>query len=189
MAILNEFQKFSAEAALIGRILAGYATLEIDLMHCVQVVRDDLDTVLKAMFRTRGETRRIDVADAFGRQCYHDLGLEAEFEMAIGAVRYCLRIRNQYAHCSWWDDYSGQLAFANLEELARKNTRIVEIRGVTVRHVNVQLLQNQLMYYEYADAFLAKVNFEGRTRTGKPTIPNYKTPPQMEKPPLFLREP
>lgn len=116
MPILSAFLKFTSEATLIGGMLAGYADLEIDLTHCVQVVRSDLDTVLKAMFRSRGETQRIDVADAFGRQHYRSLGISTHFEMAIGAVRYCLKIRNQYAHCTWWDDYSGQLAFANLEE-------------------------------------------------------------------------
>jgi hypothetical protein len=32
-------------------------------MHCVQVVRDDFDAVLKAMFRPRGEATHIDIAD------------------------------------------------------------------------------------------------------------------------------
>ena len=99
MTVRQAFAKFHDEAAIIGRLLAGYADLEIDLMHCAQVVRDDLDTVLKSMFRARGETVRIDIADAFGRQHYGALGLASEFAMAIGAVRHCLKIRNQYAHC------------------------------------------------------------------------------------------
>src|SRR6266700_7980111 len=111
MAILRAFLMFPNEAALIGRMLAGYADLEIDLMHCAKAVRADLDTTLKAMFRTRGNAQRIDVADALARQPYHGLGIGAQFEMAIGAVRYCLRIRNLYAHCTWWDDNSRQLAF------------------------------------------------------------------------------
>jgi len=62
MPILNAFLNFPNEAAIIGRLLAGYSDLEVGMMHCAQVVRDDLDTVLKTMFRTRGETQRIDVA-------------------------------------------------------------------------------------------------------------------------------
>lgn len=32
-------QKFPAEAAAVGRLLAGYADVEISLMNCVQMVR------------------------------------------------------------------------------------------------------------------------------------------------------
>src|SRR5215470_11292532 len=62
-------QKFPAEAAAVGRLLAGYADLEMSLLHCVQMARGgDLDAVLKAMFGTRGETRRIDTpADSVNR--------------------------------------------------------------------------------------------------------------------------
>src|SRR6266849_11095561 len=80
-SILPPFDTFQAEAAIIGKLLAGYTTLEVGLMHCIQVVRDDFDAVLKAMFRARGETQRIDVADALGRHFYHDRGLGTEFEM------------------------------------------------------------------------------------------------------------
>ncbi len=73
--VMPAFRKFTLEAAIIGRLLAGYAELEIDLLHCVALAREDFDAVLKAMFRARGETRRIDVADALGRQLYHAAGL------------------------------------------------------------------------------------------------------------------
>jgi hypothetical protein len=95
LVVMPAFHSFPNEAAIIGRLLAGYAELEIGLLHCVSGVREDFDAVLKAMFRTRGETRRIDVADALGRQLYRALDLANEFEVAISAVRYCLRIRIQ----------------------------------------------------------------------------------------------
>ncbi len=186
MTILRPFLTFTDEAALIGRMLAGFADLEIDLLHCAQVVRDDLDTVLKAMFRTRGESQRIDVADAFGRQHYHDLDLGTQFEMAVGAVRYCLRIRNQYAHCHWWDDNSGRLAFANLEEVAKKNALLTDLAGLTTYHVDVPHLQAQLAYFDYADSLLLWANFEGRARAGKPTIPDRVFPAQLARPPLCI---
>ena len=53
-SILRPFQKFADEGATIGRLLAGYSTLEIGLMNCVQVAIDDFDTVLKTMFKQRG---------------------------------------------------------------------------------------------------------------------------------------
>ena len=104
--VMPAFHRFPNEAAIIGRLLAGYAELEIGLLHCVTVAReeDDFDATLKAMFRIRGETARINVGDALGRQVYDKLGLGADFEMAVSAMRYCLKIRNQYAHCNWYDD-------------------------------------------------------------------------------------
>jgi len=94
--VMPAFHRFPNEAAIIGRLLAGYAELEIDLLHCVAVAREDFDATLKAMFRIRGETSRINVGDALGRQVYDKLGLGADFQMAVSAMRYCLKIRNQY---------------------------------------------------------------------------------------------
>jgi hypothetical protein len=93
-SILMPFDTFPAEAALVGKLLAGYSTLEVGLMNCVQVARDDFDGVLKAMFRTRSVQQRIAIADGLGRHAFDGLGLRTEFEMAVSAVRYSLRIRN-----------------------------------------------------------------------------------------------
>src|SRR5262249_20474915 len=116
MAILTAFNRFPKEAKMVGHLLAAYANLEIDLLHCVAGIRGDFDAVLKSMFRTRSVRQRIDIADALGRQPFHHYKMGTPFAMAIGAVRHCLNIRNQYAHCNWYDDNSGHLAFVNLEE-------------------------------------------------------------------------
>ena len=186
MPILYSFQEYPNEVDLIGRMLMGYANLEIDLMNCVKVVRDDLDTVLKAMFRSRGESQRIDVADAFGRQYYHGLGIGTQFEMAVGAVRFCLKIRNQYSHCNWWNDNSGQLAFANLEEIAKQNTLVTDLRGLTTNYVNVNLLEEQLSYFEYTDSLLIWVIQEGNSLMGRPAFPNRIQPKQLKQPQLSI---
>ena len=63
-SILAPFRKFAAEGAAVGRLLAGYSNVEVGLLHCVVAGRGgDLDTVLKKMFRVRGETRRINEAE------------------------------------------------------------------------------------------------------------------------------
>jgi uncharacterized caspase-like protein len=43
--VMPAFHTFPNEAAIIGRLLAGYAELEIDPLHCVSVARDDFDAV------------------------------------------------------------------------------------------------------------------------------------------------
>jgi hypothetical protein len=65
---MPSFLTYSDEAKIIGNLLAGYTDLEVGLLNCIQVVRAfEFDTVLKAMFRVRGETNRIKIADALGR--------------------------------------------------------------------------------------------------------------------------
>ena len=186
MAILRAFQDFPAEAELIGRMLAGYADLEIDMMNCAKSVRGDLDVPLKRMFIGRGNAQRIDIADALARQLYIDLKLGLDFEAAIGAVRLCLRVRNLYAHCTWWNDNSDQLAFANLEELANENVVVTDLHGLTVNHVTVPHLQAQFDYFEYADNLLIGVIQEGNRRAGRPDHPAIVIPPHMASPPIYL---
>jgi hypothetical protein len=96
---------FPVEVGIIGRIVIGYGELEIALMNRVHMARGtDIDTVLKAMFRTRGEMPRINIAHALGRQTFVDQGIDAEFAKTISDMNYCRIIRNQYAHCIWHDD-------------------------------------------------------------------------------------
>ena len=167
-------------------MLGGYTDLELDLMHCVKAARDDLDTVLKAMYRARGESRRIDIAVAFGRPTYKSLGLGQEFDAAVAAVRHCTKIRNQYAHCTWWDDYSGHLAFANLEEIAKADDVVQDLRGMSVHHASVEHLQAQFGYFVYASDLLIWVLQEGNKRTGRPAVPDLTKPAAREQPELFL---
>jgi hypothetical protein len=184
--VMPAFHKFTGEAAIIGRLLAGYAELEIDLLHCVAVAREDFDAVLKAMFRARGETRRIDVADALGRQLYHAAGLGGDFDTAISAVRFCLRIRNQYSHCNWYDDLSGRLAFVNVEEIVKSNQAIEGFDNLTRYYIDVPTLEAQEQYFSYADALLTYANYEHRLRAGKLKSKVFERPPQMAQPPLHV---
>lgn len=186
MNISKAFRDFPEEAALVGRMLAGYTDLELDLMHCVQSARSDFDTVLKAMYRARGESRRIEIADAFGRQTYRDLELGTEFEMALSAVRYCMKIRNQYAHCIWWNGNTGQPAFTDLEEIAKLNIRVEDLRGINVHYASVSHLKAQLEYYEYASDLLVWILQEANKKAGRVAVPNLSKPTELRKPPLFI---
>lgn len=156
-----------AEVTAVGRILAEYNNLEIGLLHCVQMGTGNFDRTFKTMFRVRGETARINAARDLGRIAYLGLGLEADFETAIDAIRHALKIRNQYAHWTWWDDHSGQLAIANLEDLAKDTAIINDFAGLCIFHVDMPLLEAQQEFFVYVDRCLAWVNYEGRALTGK----------------------
>jgi hypothetical protein len=158
---------FPREAAIIGQLVIGYGELELALMNSVQTGRGgDLDTVLKAMFRARGESRRIEVADALGRQVFIGLGLGQEFNTAIADMNYCRRIRNQYAHCQWVNDGNGFLGFVNLEEIAKLNTLIRDMSTLTHRHIDVPLLQEQEKFLDDVEHEIAWLNFEARVKLG-----------------------
>jgi hypothetical protein len=49
--VMPAFHRFQNEVTIIGRLLARYAELEIDLLNCVSQAREDFDGTLKAMFR------------------------------------------------------------------------------------------------------------------------------------------
>jgi len=184
--VMPAFHRFQSEAAIIGRLLAGYAELEIDLLNCVSQARADFDGTLKAMFRVRGETARINVGDALGRQAYLKLGLGPDFELAVSVIRHCLKIRNQYAHCNWYDDRSGRLAFVNVEEIAKEKQLISGFDGLTLRYVDVPILDQQEQYFGYADALMTYANYEGRLRMGKLETRLFEKPAQVDRPPLYL---
>jgi hypothetical protein len=184
--ILPSFLRFPNEGILIGRLLAGYTDLEISLMNAVQIVRDDFDAVLKTMFRVRGETMRVNLADALGRNYYKQHQLDEPFARAVSVMRHCVTIRNQYAHCVWWDDNTGKLAFANLEEVANIDGVVVDLKHLTAYHVDVPLLESQEAYYVYADSLTTWVNYEGRFRAGKLSTQLRAEPPQIAEPPLRL---
>jgi hypothetical protein len=138
------------------------------------------------MFRARGETLRIDVADAFARHAYVELGIGNEYSAALGTVRYCLKIRNQYAHCVWWDDNSGNLAFANLEEIAKGNAFLKDLTSLTTKHIDLATLVDQEDYFACADEFLSWINFEGRKLVGTLRENSLRRPTKRGEPPLHI---
>jgi hypothetical protein len=183
--VSDAFKAFPKEAEIIGRLLTGYSNLEIDLMNCIRWATS-LDAALKVMYRARGETARINVADALGRPYYASLGIGTEYERAIGAMRYCLKIRNQFSHCIWWDDRSGRLAFADLEELADLNVVVTDLRGLTTLYVDIPLLEAQEAFFVNTDSLMLWINYEGRRRAGQPSTPGQPAPRQIPRPPLHI---
>jgi len=181
------FRKFQNEARLIGNLLTGYTDLELSLLNCVQVVKNDFDAVLKAMFRVRGETNRIEIADGLGLNEYRTIGLEAEFSEAIDAMRHCVKIRNQFAHCIYWDDFSGRLAIAALEDAADLKQAVNDFKAMSVYHVDVLLLARQEAYFCYTSDLISWVNYEGRYRTGILKKTSVPTPPiKIQKPQRYI---
>jgi hypothetical protein len=174
----------AAEVNAIGRLLTDYNNLEVGLLHCVQQGIGDFDRTFKSMFVTRGLAPRINAAQELGHPAYNALGIGADFDLAIAAIHHALRIRNQYAHWSWWDDSSGQLAIANLEDLAKDPEPVSNLDRLRVHHVDMPLLQAQLDFFVYVDLLLGWLNYEGRYLTNKIKHRFGPRPTPLASPPL-----
>jgi hypothetical protein len=166
-SIMAPFNKFSKEGDTIGRLLAGYSNIEVSLFHAVSVATGDFDAALKQMFGVRNESKRIRAAEKLALPEYQRLNLQRVFEEALRVMRYCLKIRNQYAHWVWWDDNTGKLAFANVEDLTRYKRKVEDFRKLKAHHVDAALLKAQEAYFVYADELLLWINYEGRFKEGK----------------------
>jgi hypothetical protein len=137
-----------AEFALVGKILSCYTDLELTMSDCVSVAGLDYDTVFKVLYRMRGESARVNTADALGANAFDSLGLSTEFSMGIGNMIRCTQIRNQYAHCVWHADKARGLRFANLEEIADSSKRI-EHNKLTMHALTLDLLTEQCDFFDY----------------------------------------
>ena len=170
-----------AEAALVGKILVSYGELEFDLCQCIKSALNDLDVAVKVLYRTRGETQRVLIADALGRPIYTNHRLETEFSEAIGAMRHCLKIRNQYAHCNWNHDEGG-LSFIAFEDIAAENAHVSQGR-LTKYRLDKTLLENQESYFSSTREALWFLDWELQLRAGRISSHAFPRPQRVPRPP------
>lgn len=122
------FHRHPDEAAIIGRLVVAFGELEYITVTIAGRAMSHREAVYRALYRLRATSSRIDAADALMRPTFIANDLDNEYGHMIGAVRYCLRIRNQYSHCNWADN--GGLFFTNLET-RRLPRQALNIAGTT----------------------------------------------------------
>jgi hypothetical protein len=187
ISVLYAFVQAAEEGAIIGRLLAGYGELEVALVDCVQEPTGNFDEVLKALFRIRNLSPRINEGARRGRAAYQPVGLLPDFNEAIAAMRHCLRVRNQYAHSAWWYDHSAHLlAYTNLEDLAQQSDPIANLQTVLPSHVDLPLLKTQERFFAYTSRLFDYVRREGLYRAGKWSSRKPVRPRRMSPPPLHI---
>jgi hypothetical protein len=196
MPLNPAFDRHLFEGVSIGRMLLNYGEIELMIGMLLGNALESQDTALKTMFRIVGESSRIAVADALMRDTFKAAGLESEYADMIGAVRWCIRARNQYAHCHWGDDEREPgIFFSDLGEPAKAS----EGFDYWFRHVDLPLLEDQRAYFEYAGDCLVYLNFEFRLRArngqahnalmpSKRAQPNLHNPPEQHIPPWLTEE-
>lgn len=193
------FNDFPEEASIIGRLLSGYG--ELDFAYCLCAERalrkpehprsqevghkaDSRHIALKALYRLKSESNRLQVADALARSEFTSLSLHAEYSDAVGAIRHCLKIRNQYAHCHWGaDDAFGDYLFlTDLEENAL-GAGDFEL-SFNWKHISLDILKDQLAYFEYTKQCLDFIHGEFRVRAKMASSHMHAMPKKLPQPPL-----
>jgi hypothetical protein len=170
-----------AEAAIIGRIVVAFGELEYMTVLCAGKAFNNLTAILKSLYRVRSTSSRIEAADALMRRVYHEAGLGGAYGVAYGAVKYCLRIRNQYAHCNWADGpMEDGLYFLDLQESAELPLDYFH----DWKHVDAALLETQEAYFEYAFSWLTYLENELIKRRGKKLFVHSPKPRALAPPPL-----
>lgn len=184
---MSAHRDYPKEMKIVGRLLVEYSSIEIGLMHCVAMARDDFNTTLKALYRIRGETARINVAEALAEQEYARLNLATQFAESISAMRHCLKIRNRFSHAHWHNPLDG-LCYVSLEDLAETKTVITSLENLDFFYLDIALLSRHVSYFGYTSNCLAFVNYEGRKSAGKLTHNPVQWPARLEPPPLYIRK-
>lgn len=174
--ILPAFQNHPKEARIIGRLLAGYGELELQLCQCLRYAIHNLPTAVNVLFQLRGEDQRIQIADALMKHIYEDAGLLDSYTLTIKYLRHCKSIRNQYAHCHWNSENKNALYFVKLEKAAK--TRSTELKW---RKIDLTLLRHQENFFLLTDNCLKYLHVELRARAAGKRAKN-KTPIPSEFP-------
>lgn len=181
MAFGPAFGRHRKETALLGRILVSYGELELSMALLLGDVINNQQCALRTIFRIVGETARINVADALIRERMIRADLEDEYADTIGAVRYSVKLRNQYAHCHWTDAPRKRgLYFADLQEPAKAHEKF----EFWHKHIDSALLWDQLCHMAYASDCLLAINLEYAARNRVGPDQNFAMPPKERQPPL-----
>jgi len=183
MSLNPAFDDHPVEAGLIGRMVTSFGELELTYSMLAGTAIGNQGLALRATYRGRSTGGRIDLADVLIRNVVINSNLALDYEEVIGALRHCLKIRNNYAHCQWSPAQDG-LFFANLEEAASR----AEGFEMDQKHVDLKLLTEQESYFDHTRSMLLyfgdqlhHVMQEQRSILGVPK------PPAKDRPSLHNR--
>jgi hypothetical protein len=182
--IMPCFDRFPKEGDIIGRLLAGYGELELEMCACVVATTDDLDGAIKKLFSVRGEKKRVETAHQMMRTFYASAGLASKYNGTIANMHWCREVRNQYAHCNWYDTAAEGLCFVDLEHTAKLRGRIKQLTAHRVP-VDAALLQRQENYFHYVKTcywHLAEALGAARGK-GRKGGPLFQWPQRLARPP------
>lgn len=186
--LLPAFDRHQPEAEIIGRLVTGYGELEFGLAHAVGQGIGDPDAVIKAMFKERGELKRVNIARDLGRTAVTPDHWKKAFEDAVDAMHHCREIRNQYAHCVWLDNIANGLSFVQLEEIAR-DAAPIDLTSLTQHVADLELLREQFLFFSAVDTLMGYLSFEAQFAAGRIKQNPHPLPVLPSKPSLKIAAP
>lgn len=172
--------RYKREAQIIGRLVVAFGELEYLLAVCAGRAVKERARVLKALYSLRATSSRIDSADALIRPSFDGHLLSSDYETMMIAIRYCLRIRNQFAHCNWGDDPTG-LYFVDLEAASRTS---FGLDFLPWRHIDTKLLRDQEAFFVNTQSYLFFFEHQLSVIEGQPIYPAHPKPSELVLPPL-----
>ena len=166
---------YPEEAALLGSMIIGYGELELSFAHIAGIALDQKYAVLEACHSIRSEGARLKLIDALAHASFTEKSLSGEYDLTHKAMKYCLKVRNQYAHAQW-GDFGKRLNFTNPEEAFRR-----PLRPVKWTPVSRALLEKQEAYFDNTRHWLVylEVTLDAR---GKRRQTQFPIPPKMPQP-------
>jgi hypothetical protein len=173
------FDRFPAEAALVGRMLSGFGEIEITTCRNAANATSLGNIAWKVLYGIGATSARIDTADRLMHPYFEEHGLGQHHKTAIGMVRHCIKIRNQYAHCNWGDHHEAGLFFADLRTSA--NT---EDFSHDWKHVDSTILDEQFSYFGMTMEWLEFVDRELSVKVGRLRYHTWPKPSVPRQPPL-----
>jgi hypothetical protein len=178
--LLIEFEDHQEEKVLIGEILTAYGEFEFILAQLLcHLFKNNTHTAARVLFRVKGESARIEVVDAMLRPEMDAFGLGGKWGNALGALRYCKEVRNQYAHCHWFKDGEKPLCFMNLDsDVTSASGEVI----VQFEPVDLPLIQKQHQYFEYTLGVLYFLEDRFRTHFGE-SSDGFPEPISIPQPP------
>jgi hypothetical protein len=180
--LLHVFDEFPAERDAIGRMLIAYGDIEFGLLMLVSAaLSNDTDTAMRILFRARGESARIEIADALIRPGFKKVDLDGKWSNAYGAAKICKNIRNQYAHCHWLP-VGSIMTFLDFDSDARQPEGEIKL---TQKTFNLVLLSSQQQYFEYCLEMIWFLEQEYKKRAGLPVSDLLEPEPKSRAAPLL----
>lgn len=177
------FHRHPIEATIIGRILAAFGEIELELCRtCARGIGPEIP-VLRTLYRVRMTSQRLDVAYNLAAPLFTQYGLAEWWMATYSMVKRCLQIRNQFAHCNWGDhppDLSTGLFFADLGDAANDTLDF----DYQFRHVDAALLDEQERFFATAHDWIRFADHELAVKQGRLKSHFWPRPQEQALPPL-----
>jgi hypothetical protein len=181
-SLMPAFASYPQEGSVIGSLVVGYGELEIDLALLVRWIINDEDCAFRTLYGQRGESARITSAQTLTFTTLRSHRHKDSFADVIDAMKYCLKIRNQYAHSNWANLPDG-LHFTNVENICQQPGK-AKLGDLTLTKVSLQKLQRQERYFVYVQQLIEWLVFEFQREHGAKSTLHSQAPAKVSRPNL-----